>query len=80
MNTGHIYKGVDLDLFTAYSTAFTNHKSSHVFLFSVLSVDVIDCYHGNMAQGQGGVTFRVNYSISLYFCETVQCQTKCRPV
>lgn len=58
-----MYLEAGLDPVTANPAAICNPQSSQVFHFNVLAVDGIDRHHGNVAQGQGRITLRVNYPV-----------------
>lgn len=58
-----MYLEAGLDPVAANPAAICNPQSSQVFHFNVLAVDGIDRHHGNVAQGQGRITLRVNYPV-----------------
>lgn len=58
-----MYLEAGLDPVAANPAAICNPQSSQVFHFNVLAVAGIDHHHGNVAQGQGRITLRVNYPV-----------------
>lgn len=58
-----VYLEAGLDPVAANPAAICNPQLSQVFHFNVLAVYGIDRHHGNVAQGRGRITLRVNYPV-----------------